>query len=277
MIFTFSGLELVELHPLAVDAARLEPLLRDPEVIEREQVRDAGQPRVRRLADDHVVAAVRCREVVAAVVVDHRRAAARARTGTLAARSCEVVDVGEEARRLGDRALELDHLDRAHRELQRRADGHARAEARSSRRRGRARPCRCSSSGSARDHDLRRHVVAVAGVDLAVVLERVVAAPALDRDRGRQAVAVVERGRARPRSPRRARPWRARCGTRRASSARGSRRARARADGSAARAPRSASAARDDRVPGRRAPCARSDAARRAGAPRREQRERDAG
>ena len=66
------GRHLVELRPLAEDAVGREARLHAAEVLAREQVRDAGQPGVRRLADDDVELVLPLREEVAPVA-DARR------------------------------------------------------------------------------------------------------------------------------------------------------------------------------------------------------------
>ena len=191
------GRHLIELHPLHEEAIGRHRLLRRAEVVEGEEVGDAGDPGVGGLGDHHVVPAVGTREVVAAVVVDEVQPG-HAHEGKLAlAGEGEVVDVGEVAGGVGDPALELHVVDAAHGKLKRGADGDAGAEAHD----GDVEVLRAAGVEQQRvagDQHLRGHVVAVGGVDLAVVLEGEVhpvgaQRPALDGHRGGDAVAVVDR------------------------------------------------------------------------------------
>ena len=61
------GLQAVVVEPLAEEPARGEPRERRLVELAGEEVRDPGDPRVRRLREDHVVAARRAEEVVARV------------------------------------------------------------------------------------------------------------------------------------------------------------------------------------------------------------------
>ncbi len=168
------GRHLVELRPLAEDPVGREARLDAAEVLPRKQIRDPGQPGVRRLADDDVELVLALGQEVPPV------ADARRDLGVL---QRPVVVVGEEARRPVDRRLQLDHLQRPDRVLGDRAGGDARAEA-DQRHLGRRRAL-VEQQRQEADHDLRRHVGVVGGVDLAVVLERVgLGVPLVDADRG---------------------------------------------------------------------------------------------
>ena len=89
------------MRPLAQHAARREPVARALEELPREERRDAGHPRVRRLRDDHVVRLPAEHQVRAAVADDQ----ARARVGERA-----MVLGFEEPRRLDDLRRDLEHV-----------------------------------------------------------------------------------------------------------------------------------------------------------------------
>ena len=112
---------LVQLRPLAEDAVVGEAAARQLPVVDREQVRHAGDPRVRRLGDDDVVLVGRLRQKVAPVADDDVNPRVLRR---MVVPRAEVVGAGVDHRR-----LELDDVGVGDGELRDRADGHARAEA----------------------------------------------------------------------------------------------------------------------------------------------------
>ena len=58
------------MEPLAQDAVRREPCGGELEEIEREQIRDTGDPRVRRFGDDQIVAFRATPELVSRIADD---------------------------------------------------------------------------------------------------------------------------------------------------------------------------------------------------------------
>ncbi len=94
--------DVVGVRPLAQHAAGRQPIARALEKLPREERRDAGHPRVRRLRDDHVVRLPAEHQVRAAVADDQ----ARARIGERA-----IVLGFEKPRRLDHALRDLQHVD----------------------------------------------------------------------------------------------------------------------------------------------------------------------
>ena len=149
------------------------------EELAREEVGRAGDPRVRGLRDDHVVALGRAREVRPPVVDDDAHARIFHRPAVV---------VVEEVRRLDHRRFDLDRVDALERIARRRPDGDAGGEADDER----ARRWRPEQERDVRQERLRAHVPGDGGVRLAVDLEEDGVVLAVDRDGGVEAVAVED-------------------------------------------------------------------------------------
>ncbi len=152
--------DVIGVRPLAEEAAWLEAIARRLEELAGEQRRHARHPRVRRLRDDHIVAARREQQVRAAVADDEADAGLRQHAAALGV---------EEARRGHDLRRDLDHVDvfdGAGR--QRGPDRDAAAESDH-----RERPCLpVQQHRQEPEHALGQHVGAVARVHFAVDGER---------------------------------------------------------------------------------------------------------
>ena len=160
--------------------ARRQPVARGDEELAGEERRNAGNPGVRRLRDDHVVLAARQQQMRSAVADDQMRARIVERVlvgvAEVAARPRPPPAKSRPRRRAqSDDCSAAPSVTPLPRPMMPTSRGFS-----------------CSSSGRCATSLLRQHVAAVRRVHLAVDGERGRSGEPLDRDRGRCALAVVE-------------------------------------------------------------------------------------